>query len=276
MIRQEVQVQPNHPKNRLVGGRETGPDRIGGRRGEQGWFSSHASRSCCSVPGGPQNGYPVGKSRQALFDQDPWRSPALPRRGSQEVPRRSQDGSRSVRVTLGSPAPGKKADAPRGRPFSRPNPSFCTQPSDLTAAYRKNGGEGQNRTADTAIFSRVLYQLSYLALVLLVGGLRIAILMHPSVSLVRLQPQWSSLECSSPCQGEGRRFKSGLGRSKPESGSAESKKASLQHLQSTSVDLTSAGFRNPQLFADRLQVGTLEVVPVDHRSFTLGQASNRL
>ena len=25
------------------------------------------------------------------------------------------------------------------------------------------GGEGQNRTADTAIFSRVLYQLSYLA-----------------------------------------------------------------------------------------------------------------
>jgi hypothetical protein len=24
-------------------------------------------------------------------------------------------------------------------------------------------GEGQNRTADTAIFSRVLYQLSYLA-----------------------------------------------------------------------------------------------------------------
>jgi hypothetical protein len=25
-------------------------------------------------------------------------------------------------------------------------------------------------------------------------------------------PQWSSQECSSPCQGEGRQFKSGLGR----------------------------------------------------------------
>jgi hypothetical protein len=28
---------------------------------------------------------------------------------------------------------------------------------------RENGGEGQNRTADTTIFSRMLYQLSYLA-----------------------------------------------------------------------------------------------------------------
>ena len=28
---------------------------------------------------------------------------------------------------------------------------------------RESGGEGQNRTADTTIFSRMLYQLSYLA-----------------------------------------------------------------------------------------------------------------
>jgi hypothetical protein len=28
---------------------------------------------------------------------------------------------------------------------------------------RKDGGQGQNRTADTVIFSHVLYQLSYLA-----------------------------------------------------------------------------------------------------------------
>ena len=27
----------------------------------------------------------------------------------------------------------------------------------------KSGGEGQNRTVDTTIFSRMLYQLSYLA-----------------------------------------------------------------------------------------------------------------
>lgn len=32
-----------------------------------------------------------------------------------------------------------------------------------------NGGQGQNRTADTVIFSHVLYQLSYLA----VGGRRV-------------------------------------------------------------------------------------------------------
>jgi hypothetical protein len=29
---------------------------------------------------------------------------------------------------------------------------------------RGNGGQGQNRTADTVIFSHVLYQLSYLAI----------------------------------------------------------------------------------------------------------------
>jgi hypothetical protein len=32
----------------------------------------------------------------------------------------------------------------------------------LLARYSENG-EGRNRTADTTIFSRVLYQLSYLA-----------------------------------------------------------------------------------------------------------------
>jgi hypothetical protein len=36
---------------------------------------------------------------------------------------------------------------------------------------RKSGGQGQNRTADTVIFSHVLYQLSYLAIV---GGRRTA------------------------------------------------------------------------------------------------------
>jgi hypothetical protein len=29
---------------------------------------------------------------------------------------------------------------------------------------RENGGEGRNRTVDTTIFSRMLYQLSYLAI----------------------------------------------------------------------------------------------------------------
>jgi hypothetical protein len=35
-----------------------------------------------------------------------------------------------------------------------------TQPGD---APQPSDGEGQNRTGDTTIFSRVLYQLSYLA-----------------------------------------------------------------------------------------------------------------
>ena len=30
--------------------------------------------------------------------------------------------------------------------------------------FEKNGGEGRNRTVDTTIFSRMLYQLSYLAI----------------------------------------------------------------------------------------------------------------
>ena len=34
---------------------------------------------------------------------------------------------------------------------------------DITKEKRLNGGEGQNRTVDTTIFSRMLYQLSYLA-----------------------------------------------------------------------------------------------------------------
>lgn len=35
--------------------------------------------------------------------------------------------------------------------------------SEAAEAAESNGGEGQNRTVDTTIFSRMLYQLSYLA-----------------------------------------------------------------------------------------------------------------
>jgi hypothetical protein len=34
--------------------------------------------------------------------------------------------------------------------------------SQKIAEYRSNGAQGRNRTTDTAIFSRMLYQLSYL------------------------------------------------------------------------------------------------------------------
>ena len=36
-------------------------------------------------------------------------------------------------------------------------------PSEARRRRAKDGGEGQNRTVDTTIFSRMLYQLSYLA-----------------------------------------------------------------------------------------------------------------
>jgi hypothetical protein len=43
-----------------------------------------------------------------------------------------------------------------------------TQPGD---APQPGDGEGQNRTGDTTIFSRVLYQLSYLAGEAVVDGI---------------------------------------------------------------------------------------------------------
>ena len=55
-----------------------------------------------------------------------------------------------------------------GRLDSNPRPSpwqgdaLATEPLPLGARHRNVGAESQNRTGDTAIFSRVLYQLSYL------------------------------------------------------------------------------------------------------------------
>ena len=84
------------------------------------------------------------------------------------------------------------------------------------ACGAEGGGEGQNRTADTAIFSRVLCQLSYLAHGVRQNSNRCHLDTSRLCGLLASKihgPQWSSQECSSPCQGEGRRFKSGLGRS---------------------------------------------------------------
>jgi hypothetical protein len=44
----------------------------------------------------------------------------------------------------------------------------CGRITSRAASFRHydlDGGQGQNRTADTVIFSHVLYQLSYLAIV---------------------------------------------------------------------------------------------------------------
>ena len=41
--------------------------------------------------------------------------------------------------------------------------TFRSAFGDFVRAYSREDGEGRNRTGDTTVFSRVLYQLSYLA-----------------------------------------------------------------------------------------------------------------
>ena len=48
--------------------------------------------------------------------------------------------------------------------FPKVNPPTTGRP--LQRGSAKNGGQGQNRTADTGIFSPLLYRLSYLAICL--------------------------------------------------------------------------------------------------------------
>ena len=60
------------------------------------------------------------------------------------------------------PGSGAFRMAPPGHPILVYQPDQEISARDAQSGLR-NGGQGQNRTADTAIFSRVLYQLSYLA-----------------------------------------------------------------------------------------------------------------
>ena len=60
--------------------------------------------------------------------------------------------ARSRRARPETGPSGGAAQPPRRRPFPQEPETACL-----------SDGEGQNRTADTTIFSRVLYQLSYLA-----------------------------------------------------------------------------------------------------------------
>ncbi len=41
---------------------------------------------------------------------------------------------------------------------------LCREEADHRLGKRGNGAQGRNRTTDTAIFSRMLYQLSYLGM----------------------------------------------------------------------------------------------------------------
>jgi hypothetical protein len=56
---------------------------------------------------------------------------------------------RTLQISSGS------AEGPHGKVIFRSR-------TRLTANSLKNGAQGRNRTTDTAIFSRMLYQLSYL------------------------------------------------------------------------------------------------------------------
>ena len=53
-------------------------------------------------------------------------------------------------------------DARQSGPATGKPPAFQRLPSVLEWADEGNGAQGRNRTTDTAIFSRMLYQLSYL------------------------------------------------------------------------------------------------------------------
>src|SRR5205807_9145988 len=73
---------------------------------------------------------------------------------------------------------GKGREKRRGAqnvPFSAPSDGLGHLPKTCSRAGIFRNGETRNRTGDTTIFSRVLYQLSYLAEPLLISNYRLAL-----------------------------------------------------------------------------------------------------
>ena len=65
---------------------------------------------------------------------------------------------------LGQQCRGQLGIAEHGRPFREAQVGGDDQSGTVANANgERDGGQGQNRTADTRIFSPLLYQLSYLA-----------------------------------------------------------------------------------------------------------------
>jgi hypothetical protein len=72
--------------------------------------------------------------------------------------RRDEHAKRSAAHRLGKSRMNQQARSDFGRDKARPN-----KPCKHLIGNELDGGEGRNRTVDTTIFSRMLYQLSYLA-----------------------------------------------------------------------------------------------------------------
>ena len=57
--------------------------------------------------------------------------------------------------------------------------------------FRENGAQGRDRTTDTAIFSRMLYQLSYLGISLAHGGWERGFIVRPGSAVYHASPSAS-------------------------------------------------------------------------------------
>lgn len=73
-------------------------------------------------------------------------------------------------VRLSTTAAGRRTDAPAVTEQSE-NVNFFGDQCTALSPQRKDGAQGRNRTTDTAIFSRMLYQLSYLGVARAAAGL---------------------------------------------------------------------------------------------------------
>ena len=80
-------------------------------------------------------------------------------------------------------------------PYTIKSPEFCRFRASADMCGRGSGAQGRNRTTDTAIFSRMLYQLSYLGTSrrkrneagLLMG--RAELVQHPRINPLRAVPR---------------------------------------------------------------------------------------
>ena len=69
-------------------------------------------------------------------------------------------------------------------------------------AGKTNGAQGRNRTTDTAIFSRMLYQLSYLGISLAQGGWERGFIVRPGSAVYHASPYGFAWRSHAEVKGE--------------------------------------------------------------------------